>query len=142
MQVREDYRTLTGPEKAALLLISVGEDCASSIFALMEDEEIRELSSIMANLGSVSPKVTERLFIDFADQISTTGSMTGNFETTERLLLKAFDKDRVDGIMEEIRGPAGRTMWDKLGNVNEGVLARCIACCCENRVGNRHRSRA
>ena len=25
--------------------------------------------------------------------------------------------------MEEIRGPAGRTMWDKLGNVNEEILA-------------------
>jgi flagellar motor switch protein FliG len=32
-------------------------------------------------------------------------------------------KDRVDTIMEEIRGPAGRTMWDKLGNVSEEVLA-------------------
>lgn len=126
MRIREDYRTLTGPEKAALLLISVGEECSSGIFALMEDEEIRELSAIMANLGSVSPKVTERLFIDFADQISTTGSMTGNYETTERLLLKAFERDRVDGIMEEIRGPAGRTMWDKLGNVNEGVLANYL----------------
>jgi flagellar motor switch protein FliG len=29
----------------------------------------------------------------------------------------------VDAIMEDIRGPAGRTTWDKLGNVNEEVLA-------------------
>ena len=28
--------------------------------------------------------------------------------------------------MEEIRGPAGRTMWDKLGNVNEDVLANYL----------------
>jgi flagellar motor switch protein FliG len=28
--------------------------------------------------------------------------------------------------MEEIRGPAGRTMWDKLGNVNESVLANYL----------------
>jgi len=28
--------------------------------------------------------------------------------------------------MEEIRGPAGRTMWDKLGNVNEAVLANYL----------------
>jgi flagellar motor switch protein FliG len=28
--------------------------------------------------------------------------------------------------MEEIRGPAGRTMWDKLGNVNEVVLANYL----------------
>ncbi|MBV5334085.1 flagellar motor switch protein FliG, partial [bacterium] len=35
-------------------------------------------------------------------------------------------KDKVDTIMEEIRGPAGRTMWDKLGNVNETVLANYL----------------
>ena len=28
--------------------------------------------------------------------------------------------------MEEIRGPAGRTMWDKLANVNEQVLANYL----------------
>ena len=28
--------------------------------------------------------------------------------------------------MEEIRGPAGRTIWDKLGNVNEAVLANYL----------------
>jgi flagellar motor switch protein FliG len=32
----------------------------------------------------------------------------------------------VSQIMEEIRGPAGRTMWDKLGNVNEDVLANYL----------------
>src|SRR3546814_11033310 len=37
-----------------------------------------------------------------------------------------MDKDKVDGIMEEIRGPAGRTMWDKLANVNEMVLANYL----------------
>ena len=34
--------------------------------------------------------------------------------------------DKVDSIMEEIRGPAGRTMWDKLANVNETVLANYL----------------
>src|SRR3546814_18941488 len=63
------------------------------------------------------------MLVKFADRISTTGSVTGNYDSTERLLPKVMDKDKVDGIMEEIRGPAGRTMWDKLANVNEMVLA-------------------
>jgi flagellar motor switch protein FliG len=37
-----------------------------------------------------------------------------------------LDKSKVDAIMEEIRGPAGRTMWDKLSNVNEQVLANYL----------------
>lgn len=126
LRARDDYRTLGGPEKAALLMMAIGEENAARIFAMLDDEEIKELSGIMASLGTVSAPVVERLFVEFADQISSTGSLVGNFDSTERLLLKVLDKDRVDNIMEEIRGPAGRTMWDKLGNVHENVLANYL----------------
>ena len=126
MRTKDDYRSLTGSQKAALLLLSVGEESASKLFALMHDDEIREISQTMANLGTVSATVVERLFVEFADGISSTGSLTGTFESTERLLMKVLDKSKVDQIMEEIRGPAGRTMWDKLSNVNESVLANYL----------------
>ena len=126
MRAKDDYRALTGAQKSALLLMSVGEESAAKIYALMHDDEIKEISQTMANLGTVSSTVIERLFVEFADQISSTGALTGTFETTERLLAKVLDKNKVDAIMEEIRGPAGRTMWDKLGNVNEAVLANYL----------------
>ncbi|WP_374377230.1 flagellar motor switch protein FliG [Dongia sp.] len=126
MRTKDDYRSLTGAQKAALLLMSVGEESASKLFAMMHDDEIREISQTMANLGTVSATVVERLFVEFADSISSTGSLTGTFESTERLLMKVLDKTKVDAIMEEIRGPAGRTMWDKLSNVNESVLANYL----------------
>ena len=40
MRVRDDYRTLTGPEKAAILILSIGEEHAAKLFALLEDDEI------------------------------------------------------------------------------------------------------
>jgi flagellar motor switch protein FliG len=126
MRLREDYRTMTGPEKAALLMMSVGEENATRLFTLMDDEEIKELSQSMANLGTVSAQMVERLLVEFADQISSTGSLVGNFENTERLLAKVLGEERVGTIMEEIRGPAGRTMWEKLTNVNETVLANYL----------------
>ena len=126
MRMREDYRSLSGPDRAALLMMSIGEENAAKIFALMDDEEIKEISQAMANLGTVSSNVIERLFTDFAENISSTGSLVGNYDNTERLLTKVMPKDRVESIMEEIRGPAGRTMWDKLGNVNEQVLANYL----------------
>src|SRR6201996_355523 len=126
MRVREDFRTLAGPEKAAILMLAIGEEHAAKLFALMDDEEIKEISQTMANLGTVSSSLVERLFIDFSEQISATGSLVGSYESTERLLNKVLTKDRVNTIMEEIRGPAGRTMWDKLGNVNEVVLANYL----------------
>src|SRR5947207_5764144 len=126
MRVREDYRTLTGAEKAAILMLSIGEEHAAKLFALMDDEEIKELSQTMSNLGTVHSSIIERLFVEFADQISSTGSLVGTFDSTERLLEKVLGKDRVNLIMEEIRGPAGRTMWDKLANVHEQVLANYL----------------
>lgn len=126
MAVREDIQSMSGPEKAALLMLAVGEENAARLFGMMDDDEIRELSQAMANLGSVTAELIEQMLVEFADRISTTGSVVGNYDSTERLLLKVMDKDKVDGIMEEIRGPAGRTMWDKLANVNEMVLANYL----------------
>ena len=123
---QEDFRGLEGPHKAAILMLSLNEELAMRIFAMMDDDEIRELSQAMASLGKVDSSMVERLFVEFSENVSQTGSLTGSFESTERLLLKAMPKDRVDNIMEEIRGPAGRTMWDKLGNVNEEVLANYL----------------
>ena len=68
----------------------------------------------------------EKLLVEFVSQMSTTGTLLGTFESTERLLNRFLPGDRVNSVMEEIRGPAGRTMWDKLGNVNESVLANYL----------------
>ena len=126
MRVREDYRGITGPEKSAILLMSLGEEQAGKLFALLDDEEIKEISQVMAGLGTVSSNIVERLFVEFAEQVSSTGSLVGSMDSTERLLTKVLGGDRVSDIMEEIRGPAGRTMWDKLANVNEQVLANFL----------------
>ncbi len=125
-RIKEDYRSLTGPQKAAIMMLSLGDEAAGKLFAMMEDDEIKELSQTMASLGTVDSKLVERLFVDFADAISNTGSLVGSIESTERMLLKGLDKERVSAIMEDIRGPAGRTMWDKLGNVHEQVLANYL----------------
>jgi len=124
--IKDDYRSLSGPQKAAIFMLSLDDVQSAALFELMDDEEIRELSQIMSNLGSVNSKVVERLFLDFADQLSSTGSLVGSYDSTERLLNKALSGERVAQIMEELRGPAGRTMWDKLGNVNEAVLGNYL----------------
>lgn len=127
MRVREDYRSLSGVEKTAIFLLSLGEEHTSKIFQHMDEQEIMEVSQTMATLGKISSSVVERLFIDFAEQMSSSNSLIGTYQSTERLLSKSgMSKDKISQIMEEIRGPAGRTMWEKLGNVNEEVLANFL----------------
>jgi flagellar motor switch protein FliG len=114
---------ITGVQKAAILMLALGAEHAGRLFTMMHEDEIRLLSSTMAQLGVVPSDTVENLCGDFVDNFGASGGILGSYENTESLLLNALPKDRVAQIMEEIRGPAGRTMWDKLGNVNEEILA-------------------
>src|ERR1700729_2672880 len=124
--VKEDIRSLSGAERAAVIMLSLGEDHSARIWSMMDEEEIKEVSQVMSNLGSVSAALIEKLLVDFVSQMTGTGSLMGSYESTERLLARMMPEDKVGAIMEEIRGPAGRTMWDKLANVNEAVLANYL----------------
>ena len=117
---------LTGAQKAATFMLAIGEEHAARLFAKMHEDEIRDISQAMANLGTVRADAVEDLCREFAEGLGQTGNLVGSWETTERMLLKTLPRERVAQIMEEIRGPAGRTMWDKLGNVNEAVLANYL----------------
>jgi len=120
-----DSSRLTGPEKAAVVLLALGEEHLA-LWQALDEEEIKELSAAMAGLGTVSAGVVDELLVEFVSGLSGSGAIMGSFEQTQRLLASFMPDDKVDGLMEEIRGPAGRTMWDKLGNVNEAVLANYL----------------
>ncbi|HEX4179051.1 MAG TPA: flagellar motor switch protein FliG [Rhizomicrobium sp.] len=124
--VKEDIRSLSGAERAAIVMLALGEDHSQRIWEMMDEEEIKEVSQVMSNLGSISATLIEKLLVDFVSQMSGTGSLMGSYESTERLLAGILPNEKVTVIMEEIRGPAGRTMWDKLANVNETVLANYL----------------
>ena len=123
---RNSNRSLGGPEKAAVLILSLGEERAGPLLERLDSEEVRDLSQAMVTLGTIESNTVEQIFVEFADSLSSTGSLHGSYDSTERLLTSVLPEDKVKGIMEEIRGPAGRTMWDKLGNVNESVLANYL----------------
>jgi len=91
-----------------------------------DDEEVRELSVVMSTLGTVEADVVEDLLLEFVSRMSASGALMGTFDATERLLQQYLPTDRVSGIMDEIRGPAGRNMWEKLSNVQEEVLANYL----------------
>ena len=119
------YNEMSGAEKAAVFLLALGEN-HSNVWEHFDDEEIKEISQAMSSLGTVQSTTVEELVVDFISRMSTTGAVMGSYEQTQRLLNSILPQDKVDAIMEEIRGPAGRTMWDKLGNVSEQTLANYL----------------
>ena len=82
-QVKEDLRSLSGPEKAAIFLLSLGEEHATKLWQMLDEEEIKEISQLMSNLGTVTSSLVEKLLIEFVSQMSSTGSLMGSYESTE-----------------------------------------------------------
>src|SRR5499427_6774757 len=125
-QAQAPPKTLTGPERAAVLMLSLGDQYGAKIWSLLDDDELRELSIVMSQLGTIDASAVENLLLEFVSRMSASGALMGNYEATERLLQQYLPPERVGGIMEEIRGPAGRNMWEKLSNVQEEVLANYL----------------
>jgi len=105
------------------MMLALGEDRAGPLLERFDEEEIRDLSQAMVTLGTIESNTVERIFVEFADSLSSTGSLHGSVGSTAKLLSSVLPEDQVKAIMEDISGPAGRTMWDKLNNVNESVFA-------------------
>jgi flagellar motor switch protein FliG len=123
-KAKSDAARLSGPDKAAVVLLALGEEHAG-VWKQLDEEEIKVISQAMAGLGQVTAAVVEDLLVDFVSGVGS-GAITGSIELTQKLLASIMPSEKVDTLMEEIRGPAGRTMWDKLGNVNEAVLANYL----------------
>jgi flagellar motor switch protein FliG len=121
-----DYKTLTGPQKAAVLILAIGDTEGGKVFSLLHEDEIREISRAMVELGPIPANLVERLSAEFVTDVGAVTGLVGGIDSTERLLARSLPPDRVQQIMEEIHGPAGRTMWDKLGNVDELMLANYL----------------
>src|SRR5215831_2415443 len=123
---RPKTKPLSGPKRAAILMLALGEQYGGKVWSLLDDDEVRELSIHMSTLGTVEAETVEDMLLEFVSRMSASGALMGNFDATERLLQQYLPAERVNGIMDEIRGPAGRNMWEKLSNVQEEVLANYL----------------
>ncbi len=121
-----ELKKFTGPQRAAALMLALGKEHGAPIWDQLSTDEIKELSSTISSLGRIPSVVVEYLLVQFTGEVASMASLHGSYETTERLLAGILPNDKVKEIMEDIRGPSGRTMWDKLSNVSETVLAGAL----------------
>lgn len=125
-RVPESLGDLNGSERAAVLLLALGQEHGQQVWQQLDEEEVRLISIAMSRLGKIKGELIEKLMVEFVLDMGHAGALVGNYDSTERLLQQFLPSDRVNAIMEEIRGPAGRNMWEKLSNVQEQVLANYL----------------
>lgn len=120
---QQENKKLTGAQRVAVVLLSLPEEETLKIFANLSEDEIKEVSYAMSNLGLVGQSAIQAVMSEFNSEMANNSVFLGNLTTTEKILSKFLDKEQLRGIMEDIRGPQGKSTWEKLSNVNEEVLA-------------------
>lgn len=118
-----DLKKYSGMQRAGALMLALGETHGAPIWSQLSIDEVTELSSCIAELGRVPAAVVEHLLVQFSSEVAGMATLHGSYDSTERLLRAVMSEEKVREIMENIRGPSGRTMWDKLSNVSETLLA-------------------
>ena len=91
-----------------------GRGAASKLFACSTRGGDGDLPDHGGARHGSSAAVVERLLSSSASGSPRTGGAGRQLRRHREAAAAVLDTDRVDAIMEEIRGPAGRTMWDKL----------------------------
>src|SRR5271168_507044 len=79
-------RQLKGPERAAVLMLALGEQHGSKIWGMLDDDELRQISVVMSTIGTIEAELVENLLLEFVSRMSASGALMGNYDATERLM--------------------------------------------------------
>ena len=114
--------SIPGPIRAAVLLLALGEENGSAIWQALSDDEARQVSAIMAKLGSVKQETLLRVAHEFMREV-TSKNLAGGPERTEKILLGALPRPQARSIIEEIKTPESPNLWQKLSLAKPDQLA-------------------
>jgi flagellar motor switch protein FliG len=120
---------IMGPEKAAILLFSLGEEMASSIVKQLNEEEMKRLGSSMSKIFSISSKTVESIYSEFNEMASSLLPMQiglGGAQFIRNVLTKAVDKEKAQSILDEIQEEAKWNLFQKIKRLDPKTIANFI----------------
>lgn len=118
-------RRYSGPQRAAIVLLALGDKYGKTVWEALNDEEVRTISAAMAHLGMVEAEHVENLIGEFATKVNS-GTVYGDLDNTRQLLSSLLPPDRVAQIMDEIGSKSDRSTWHRLSMTHETVLANYL----------------
>lgn len=96
-------RQLSGKEKAAIFLITIGPEESAKIFKHLNEEEIEELTLQIANMKTVSSKEKEKILEDFYQlAVAQEYIAEGGINYAKEILEKALGKDMAIEIINRL----------------------------------------
>ncbi|HHK5635077.1 TPA: flagellar motor switch protein FliG [Serratia marcescens] len=95
--------SLTGTDKSAILLMTLGEDRAAEVFKHLSSREVQLLSGTMAGMSQVSHKQLGEILTEFEDDAEQYAALSVNASDYLRsVLVKALGEERAASLLEDI----------------------------------------
>ena len=99
---------LTGPEKAAIFLMSTGEEKAAKIMAEMEEREIQSMGNYISAVGDVETadvdQVTREFFTNITSGIGGGLGVSG-LDFLKATLMRALPHEKAQEILSNVTTP-------------------------------------
>ncbi len=115
-------------QKAAIVLLCVGEQCIKSIFKLMTDSEVFSLSRLMASLGQVKAIDIQPVLLAFCQSMNAPQDIRETKPIVESLIRNTLPADKAASLLEEMKiSVKGKTVWEKMKQVPTKQLSAFLA---------------
>src|SRR3989337_3589949 len=98
---------LTGPEKAAVLLMNIGEELASEVFKFMTPAEMQLLGGMMVRKESVSLQVGRQVVGEFIDSIDKGDVFVEGLEFAKNVMIRTLGPEKAQFILDQITRDMG-----------------------------------
>jgi len=120
-------RAANGAERAALVLLALGETHGGPLWSQLTDEEAALMTRTIARLGSVDRQFVNAALDLFAGELEATSGISGSPHAVETLVSKVLPQERAAPLIERLRRPGGPDVWDRLAGLADQVLADHLA---------------
>jgi len=122
-----DQPELSGPSKAAIFLLTMGEEFTADIFRKLDDVEIRQLGRAMAKISNVAPSTIQQVLSEFVEEMTSPTELRIKGESfLKNTISRAITDERAEGLLEDIHAEVGPVPFESLQDVDAKVLANFI----------------
>lgn len=115
---------LSGLQKAAILLLALGEETIKSVFLKLPESAMCDISRTMASLGTIQSQTVQSVFDAFLKMSTGEADLTPTQNYVNHMLANALPTEKADALLKEINLPVGgKNVWEKLEKVDAKILA-------------------
>ncbi len=115
---------LSGAKKAALLLMSMGEEFTTKVFQHLDEREIMTIGEHMAEIKKVDSGSVSAVMKEFARTYEESGGVgVSGKDFLEKTVSKAFDSRKADNLLDDLLAKRGPVSFEKLSALSPQILS-------------------